>query len=359
MKVLHITYTDAGGAGIAAMRIHKSLCKHGIESSMLVADKTSHEESVYTAENCFTPSYIPPKNKILRKIKKMARKRGYFLSTQERYDRLVDHIPSAHKTLFTSPLSCYNLNQHPAVLDADIIHLHWVANFIDYPTFFPNINKPIVWTLHDENLAFGGFHYGREREQYYPYYAEVEDDYCQIKQSSLAQCKDIHMVALSKMMKDFYTTKSFLSGRHTIIIHNGIDTDIFKPLDRSIGRQVYHIPENNYVIAFCCVNLNDKRKGLAELVEAISKLQRYEPLEAIACGLPIVAFPCSGMEELVNSDNGVVCKDFTTESLVEGLTEVTNKEYDKHILHSGIEQRFTSDIIANNYIDLYNRILHT
>ena len=64
MKVLHITYTDAGGAGIAAMRIHKSLCKHGIESSMLVADKTSHEESVYTAENCFTPSYIPPKNKI-------------------------------------------------------------------------------------------------------------------------------------------------------------------------------------------------------------------------------------------------------------------------------------------------------
>ena len=355
MKVLHITYTDAGGAGIAAMKIHKTLHQHGIESSMLVADMTSLEENVYTAETCFTPSYIPPENKFLRKIKKLARKRGYFLSTQERYDRFVNHIPSAHKTFFTSPLSCYNLNQHPAVLDADIIHLHWIANFVDYPTFFPDINKPIVWTLHDENLAYGGFHYGREREQYYPYYAEVEDAYCQIKQSSLAQCKDIHVVALSKMMKDFYTTKSFLSGRPTTIIHNGIDTDIFRPLDRSIGRQVYHIPENNYVIVFCCVNLNDKRKGLAELVEAISKLQRHDitllciggghfdtdlpvdirytgpinnpyllamtyscgnlfafpsyqeafaqtPLEAIACGLPIVAFPCSGMEELVNSD---------------------------------------------------------
>jgi len=74
--------------------------------------------------------------------------------------------------------------------------------------------------------------------------------------------------------------------------------------------------------------------------------------------LPIVAFPCSGMEELVNSDNGVVCKYFTSESLVEGLVEVTNKEYDTNILHSDIEQRFTSDIIAKNYIDLYNRILH-
>lgn len=411
MKVLHITYTDSGGAGIAAMRIHKSLRQHSIESSMLVADKTSLEKSVYTAGNCFTPSYIPPQNKILRKIMKMARKRGYFLSTQERYDRLVDQIPSANKTFFTSPLSCYNLNQHPAVLDADIIHLHWVANFVDYPTFFPTINKPVVWTLHDENLAYGGFHYGREREQYYPYYAAIEDAYCQIKQSSLAQCKDIHVVALSKMMKDFYTTKSFLSDRPTTIIHNGIDTSIFSPFDKNIGRQVYHIPENKFVIVFCCVKLDDKRKGLAELVEAIAQLQRpnitllcigngrldtdlpidirytgpisnpyllamtyscgnlfafpsYQeafaqtPLEAIACGLPIVAFPCSGMEELVNPDNGVVCKDFTAESLVEGLAEVTSKEYDSNTLHNDIAQRFNCAVIANNYINLYNRILH-
>ena len=385
MKVLHITYTDAGGAGIAATRIHQSLRRQGIDSSMLVAEKTSYDDNVLTAETCFRPSYIPPKNKILRKIKKMARKRGHFLSTEERFNRLVELIPYSHKTFFTSPLSSYNLDQHPAVIEADIIHLHWVANFVDYPTFFPAINKPIVWTLHDENLAYGGFHYGREREQYYPYYAEVEDAYC--------------------------TTHSFLSDRPTTVIHNGIDTDIFRPLDRNIGRQIYHIPEQNYVIVFCCVNLNDKRKGLAELVEAISKLQRPDitllcigggrfdtdlpvdirytgpinnpyllamtyscgnlfafpsyqeafaqaPLEAIACGLPIVAFPCSGMEELVNPQNGIVCKDFTTEALVKGLTEVTSKEYDTTILHNDIAQRFNSAVIANNYIDLYNSILH-
>ncbi|MCR5504015.1 MAG: glycosyltransferase [Elusimicrobiaceae bacterium] len=411
MKVLHITYTDAGGAGIAAMRIHQSLRRQGIDSSMLVAEKTSYDDNVLTAETCFRPSYIPPKNMILKKIKKMARKRGHFLSTEEHYNRLVELIPSTHKTFFTSPLSSYNLNQHPAVTEADIIHLHWVANFVNYPTFFPAINKPIVWTLHDENLAYGGFHYGREREQYYPYYAEVEDAYCRIKQSSLAQCKDIHVVALSKMMEDFYKTHSFLSDRPTTIIHNGIDTSIFHPLDRNIGRQVYHIPENKYVIVFCCVNLNDRRKGLAELVEAISKLQRPDitllcigsghfntdlpvdikytgpinnpyllamtyscgdlfafpsyqeafaqaPLEAIACGLPIVAFPCSGMEELINADNGVFCQDFTTESLVEGLREVTNKDYDTSILHNDIAQRFNSTVIANHYINLYNKILH-
>ena len=213
------------------------------------------------------------------------------------------------------------------------------------------------------------------------------------------------------MMKDFYTTHSFLADRPTTIIHNGIDTDIFRPLDRNIGRQIYHIPEHNYVIVFCCVNLNDRRKGLAELVEAISKLQRPDitllcigsghfntdlpvdikytgpinnpyllamtyscgdlfafpsyqeafaqaPLEAIACGLPIVAFPCSGMEELINADNGVVCQDFTTKSLVEGLREVTYKDYDTSILHNDIAQRLNSTVIANHYINLYNKILH-
>lgn len=410
MKVLHITYTDAGGAGIAAMRIHKSLRQHGIESSMLVADKTSQDELVYTAGTCLTPSFIPPKNKILRKVVKMARKHGHFLSTKERYDHLVELVPSAHKTFFTSPLSCYRLDRHPAVLDADIIHLHWVANLVDYPTFFPAVDKPIVWTLHDENLAYGGFHYGREREQYYPYYAAIEDFYCQTKQTALAQCGNIHVVALSKMMKEFYTSQSFLSDRPTTIINNGIDTNIFRPIDRNIGRKVYQIPEHNYVIVFCCVNLNDKRKGLAELVEAIGKLQRTDitllcigggrietdlpidirytgpisnphllamtyscgnlfafpsyqeafaqtPLEAIACGLPIVAFPCSGMEELVNPGNGVVCSDFTTESLIKGLQEVIGKEYDTDTLHNDIAQRFDSNIVADNYIKLYNTIL--
>ena len=131
MKVLHITYTDAGGAGIAAMRIHQSLRRQGIDSSMLVAEKTSYDDNVLTAETCFRPSYIPPKNKILRKIKKMARKRGHFLSTEERFNRLVELIPYSHKTFFTSPLSSYNLDQHPAVIEADIIHLHWVANFVN------------------------------------------------------------------------------------------------------------------------------------------------------------------------------------------------------------------------------------
>ena len=64
------------------------------------------------------------------------------------------------------------------------------------------------------------------------------------------------------------------------------------------------------------------------------------------------------MEELVNPNNGVVCRDFATESLTEGLQEVIHKEYDTSTLHNDIVQRFDSNVIANHYIELYNKILH-
>ncbi|TAE46946.1 MAG: hypothetical protein EAY69_07690, partial [Cytophagales bacterium] len=60
---------------------------------------------------------------------------------------------------FTFTESAYNILSHHLVKEADIIHLHWVAHFLDYASFFKKINKPVVWTLHDKNPLNGGFHY--------------------------------------------------------------------------------------------------------------------------------------------------------------------------------------------------------
>lgn len=59
----------------------------------------------------------------------------------------------------TYPESLYRIEEHPLVKEADIVHLHWVANFLNYPTFFKKIQKPIIWTLHDMNPFQGLFHY--------------------------------------------------------------------------------------------------------------------------------------------------------------------------------------------------------
>lgn len=412
MRVVHITFCDTAGAGTAVSRIHNALLKQGVASRMLVAEKKSFDETVVVAYESPDLVYTPPRNRVLRRVMGMMRKRGYFLNTKEQYDRKVSLVPSNHRTFFTSPLSCYDLVRHPLVRKADLIHLHWIANFIDYPSFFPNIDKPIVWTLHDENLAYGGFHYGREKERFYPYYSEIEEAYSRIKRSSLEQCENIHVVALSRMMKDFYATQSFLSDRDISIIHNGIDTDTFRVIDKSIGRQIYQIPEDRLVIVFCSWYLNDSRKGLNELVRAIEQSGRKDvmllcigngrfegetpieirytgsisnddllamtyscgdifafpsfqeafaqaPLEAISCGLPVVAFPCSGMEELISDRNGIVCDDFSVEALRRGLDRIVVGEYDRQSLHKDITSRFGIEKIASDYGLLYSSLVRS
>lgn len=409
MKVVHITYSDAGGAGLAAFRIHRELLNQGIESKMLVAEKESTDDNVFIIERSPSLMYVPPKNKLIRRMMKLLRAKGHFLNEKEQFEHRLKAIPASHQTFFTSPLSNYDLARHPLVREADIIHLHWVANLIDYPSFFPNINKPIVWTLHDENLAFGGFHYSRDYDAFYPYYSDIEDSFLKIKASSLGQCNTIHVVALSLMMKDFYLADSCLSNRAVTIIHNGIDTSTFRVIDKRIGRMIYHIPENNLVIVFCCLYLNEKRKGLSELIEALDRFNRKDitllcignghfdgktsldirytgqitngdllamtyscgdvfafpsfqeafaqtPLEAIACGLPIVAFPCSGMEELINEKNGFMCKGFSSDALFHGLNAVLGHNYDRQRLHNDIASRFSITQIVKEYQCLYRSI---
>ncbi len=54
-----------------------------------------------------------------------------------------------------------------------------------------------------------------------------------------------------------------------------IDTDIFKPLDPTSLREKYIIPdEKKYVIFFACQSLNDERKGMKYLVEALNLLYK-------------------------------------------------------------------------------------
>ena len=409
MKVLHIGYSDFGGAGKGMLILHKALKNAGVDSKVLVANKVSYDEDIFCAEKNFN-LYSYSSNKYLRFIQKSIRKRGWGLNQIDKYLNIIRQIPSPHSCFFSFPITNYDISQHPLVQEADIIHLHWIANFVDYPSFFSRINKPVVWTLRDENLAFGGFHYKQERDAFYNHYSTIEDAFCNIKRSSLEHCKKVHFVALSRMMKDFYASCPFLSDREITIIHNGIDTSLYRIFDKHIGRDIYHIPQNNYVIVFCSYHLNEKRKGLHELIEAISQLPRKDitllcigngtyggetqidisytgpitnedllamtyscgdvfalpsyqeafaktPLEAISCGLPVVAFPCSGMEELINEKNGVKCDNFSIQSLLNGLNLASCRSYDRQVLHNDIHERFSIDKIASKYRVLYDSLL--
>lgn len=52
MKVLILsTFDTFGGAGIAALRLHKALLKSGLKSEMLVQEKKANNQNVYSIAN--------------------------------------------------------------------------------------------------------------------------------------------------------------------------------------------------------------------------------------------------------------------------------------------------------------------
>lgn len=406
MKVLHIATMDHGGAGIAARRIHEALLQQGVESHVLCRFKRSSAPDI-TAAQPDMGLYRPSRNPLVRSAERILRRRGKCLTEVERYERQMQALDRRYGAAFTMPLSNFDLAQHPLVQQADVIHLHWVENFVDYPTFFAHVKKPIVWTFHDENIAFGGFHYSDEAQRLKEPFACLEEPFARIKSRALAAVSDIHMVALCQPMARFYRDHSLANRFPVEIIYNGIRPDDFQVLDRRFCRQVLGVPEENRVVCFCASDINEHRKGLANLVAALEQLNipnltllcigegqlpesevhtvgtgaianprflsmaysasdilvmsSYEesfaqtPVEAMACGCPVVATPCGIIGELIGDHNGVRCADFTAEALADGLRTALGRQYDRQAIRSDATERFDIALIARQYLDLYHR----
>lgn len=412
-KVLHISTSDNGGAGLAAYRLHRELLSHGVDSKMLVVTKSVNDNTVIPA----TPSpeliYQTPSFAVTRKIKKILRRRGMFQTRMERIQREMDALSRSHPDVFfTSAMSVYDLSQHPLVRQADIIHLHWVQNFLNYDTFFKNVKKPIVWTLHDLNPLYGGFHHTLLRERYYNDYKSLEDKFYSIKRTALAGKTNITAVAISSKMHQLIANHEFFIGKPIVDVFNGVDYKQFTMIDKQCVRSILGIAPETKVFLFTNRYLNDSQKGLDKLCKAFEllniedgiliclgegtippcgnlKVRQFKPvsdtewlsqlysaadylvfpslqeafslttLEAMCCGTPVIMTPVSGSDDLINDFNGIRCAGFTPEDIVKGISMAMEKEYNHEKIREDVVSRFNMENMAKQYLDLYNSMINT
>lgn len=412
MNILHISTLDYGGAGLAALRLHNAMKAAGVNSKMLVEQKKSYSDEVYAVESNLN-EYKWSAHWIVRKIQKHILRRLGFVSQIEKYYKIIDKIPLEKRTYYTLPVTHYDVASHPLVEQADIIHLHWVANFVDYETFFAKIDKPIVWTFQDENIGYGGFHYTKNYDKYISFYKDIEDEFVSIKRNGLAQCNNMTVVAVSKQMNDFLSNKSLIGVSPLTIIPNMVDCTEYKSLDKKFARSVFNIAQEDLVFVFCSVDLNDDRKGLKEIIRALNHLQlknvtllcigqgtiksdnlsfnvyctgsiqneklmalayssgdyflmpsfqeafAQTSIESMACGLPIIAFPCSGIEDLVDTNNGVICADFTVEALIDGIKTALSRQYNHEEIRNYVLKYYSSEVITGKYLSVYHKVLES
>src|SRR6185436_5009212 len=148
MKVVHISTSDSGGAGIAAVRLHNALLSAGMESFLL-----TKLNFVSNIRNHFV---LNPETLFSRILVRSGLKKNKYRTLAIKH---LANRPSGYEK-FSFPFSEIDLTQHPAVQNADIINLHWVSDrFLDFESFFREIKKPVIWTLHDMNPFTGGCHH--------------------------------------------------------------------------------------------------------------------------------------------------------------------------------------------------------
>ena len=292
MKVETFTTSVEGGAGLAAKRLHEGLLGEGVQSRVWTAQGIASDER--ECGNYFETWQEPStaSNGWLRR--QLQRVRYAIKKNRLRFQMFG--MPSGHE-LFSLATIGQATELRRELLRSDVLHLHWIARFIDFASFFASIpdDFPIVWTLHDMYPFTGGCHYSDGCERFIqecgscPQLARSWKTDCSRVELRVKQCamrgKNLTIVAPSRWMIQQAQRSEVLSSagsyRH---IPLGFDTTQLKARDRSEARRKLGLPLDATLVGFGAAGLDNQRKGLRHLLNALSQLSDRGDIVGVVFG---------------------------------------------------------------------------
>ena len=260
MKVLQLWRSDSGefggGGAVAMYRLHSGLRQAGIDSKILCKFKTTNSPEVFQ-----------------------------YSSNLEQLEKILQQVTSRLGLNNIHRLSSFKIKQHPAYLDADILHFHGIhGGFISYLAL-PALteSKPTIFTLCDMWAMTGhcAFSYDCDRWKIGCGKCPYPDSNPSIKRDATRlewKLKDwvyshsnLTIVSKSTWLTEI-ARQSLLSRYPIYQIPNGIDTAIYQPLDREQCRSELGIPLDKKVLMFAALKLDNFQKGGDLLLKALQSL---------------------------------------------------------------------------------------
>lgn len=107
---------------------------------------------------------------------------------------------------------------------------------------------------------------------------------------------------------------------------------------------------------------HDKISGLLRQHDLFCLPSRSEgmpgaPLEAMACGLPVVAFDVGGLNEIIiNGYNGYLCKPESATDLAEKILLTAEKEWDSYKISEWVSTNYSWKNWATTVLEEYNNL---
>ena len=424
-KILHISSSNGGGAGKAALRLHFALLNNGVDSSFLALNSTAQKRDQICFFDGIVAKHLKAPEQVTLTLKNYLKERffkeyekkiAHFKNQKNDIERRRNEVIEDEKNhkfeLFSSPFSDYDITTCSAYKNADIIHLHWVAGFLDYPSFFKKNKKPIIWTLHDENPFRGGFHYFGDEIRNRFSYGVRDDEYKKVKFNSISQQQILSIVSPSVWLAEEARKSHVFKSRKIKTISNTLDTSIYKPIDKLFARQFWGIPEDVTVFMFASQYVENKRKGFDLLWPIIEKSNfknvfylivgtnvdlgncenviytgsisddrlmaltysaadffilpsREDNLpntmvEALCCGTPVIGFDIGDNKSLITNNNlGIICEEISTDALLISMSKAIESKRTFSTVEISIKAHsfFNSSYIVELYIEEYKSLI--
>ena len=258
MKVLHLNYhQNQGGASIACNRLVQALNLNDIKSELLVSEKTNESKTTIGQFNNFNEISVHKLKKILSiYIKKI-------LKSENIYKDSIAFFNSGLPKIIEK-------------LDHDIINLHWVSNEMISIEEIRKIKKPLVWTLLDMWPFIGSAHYTNKN-----YFSKINNktSFFDINEWVLNRKKknfhrDIRIVCISNWLKKHAEESEVLKNNIIETIPCTLDTNMWKPIEKNLAREILGYEKNKKHILFSAFNgINDNRKGFDLFLNSLEKTE--------------------------------------------------------------------------------------
>jgi glycosyltransferase involved in cell wall biosynthesis len=374
LRVLHFSLSDLeGGAARAALRTHQALRGAGVDSTLIVRRRLSHEPSV----------------------EEVAPARPW----ESRRRRALAHVPGLRPRL-PEPTATFNFDlrqdfderslfDHPR---PDVLCLQRITRFLtvrQIRALWEHYTCPLVWVLHDQQPVTGGCHFSygclgfTRRCGSCPQLLSTEPDDAsrELWQRKHDELRGLPLtfVGQSREAVRWAQESSLFSDHAMHVVPQPVDEEVFRPVDRAGARDRLAVPREARVVLVGAASLMPPRKGGAHAVEALARLDEeafalvvgeggsellaasgrpgralgvlHDDLslallfqaanvflspsladsgpmmvtESLLCGTPVVAFASGLAADLVTPETGLLAAPGDDEGLAQGLRDVLRR----------------------------------
>lgn len=264
MKVVFLNTMDrGGGAARSSVRLLQGVRNAGVDAHMIVQRKLADDRNVIGPEGHFG--------------NELAAVRTILDSAP------VSLYPKRNRFIFSPAFLPDKVHRNINLLNPDIIHLHWIGEGFLRIESLAELERPIVWTLHDSWAFTGGCHIpfdclnylercgccptlGSRRQNDLSYWVWR-------RKKRTFKKLDLTVVTPSRWLAKCANSSSLLQQFPIKVIPNGLDLARFRPQNKLHVRKIIGLPQDKKLILFGAMfGTSDKNKGFHLLLPTLQRL---------------------------------------------------------------------------------------